>query len=122
MTHLEAFGFHVILSHVFFVTLEQKQTVGDCNIQQCFLLPDAGVPTHHYVPSPHKLEPRLEDGDVQDVNEVTQVVGQQPVVNVVWSLVGEGPADWDEPRVPVPRQGDQQHPQHVHQIWGKRPT
>lgn len=59
-------------------------------------------PTHHYVPSPNKLEPRLEDGDVQDVNEVTQVVGQQPVVNVVGRLVGEGPADWDEPHIPVP--------------------
>lgn len=60
-------------------------------------------PTHHDVPSTNELESWLENGDVQDVNEVTQVVGQQPVVNVVWSLVGEGPADWDEPCVPVPR-------------------
>lgn len=64
-------------------------------------------PTHHYVPSTDKLQPRLEDGDVQNVNEVTQVVGQQPVINVVWSLVGEGPADWDEPCIPVPGQRDQ---------------
>lgn len=75
---------------------------------------DYNVTTHHYVPSTDKLQARLEDGDVQDVNEVTQVVGQQPVINVVWSLVGEGPAHWDEPRVPVPRQSDQKHPQHVH--------
>lgn len=70
-------------------------------------------PTHHYVPSTNKLQARLEDADVQDVNEVTQVVSQQPVANIVWSLVGEGAAHWDEPHVPVPRQRDQKHPQDI---------
>lgn len=75
--------------------------------------------SHHDVPSTDKLQPRLEDGDVHDVNEVTQVIGQKPVVNVLWSLAGKGPADWDEPHVPVPRQAYQHHPQHVHQVLGK---
>lgn len=73
-------------------------------------------PPHHYVSSTDELQARLEDGHVQDVDEVTQVVGQQPVVNVVGGLVGEGPAHRDEPSVPVPRKRDQKHPQHVHQV------
>lgn len=76
--------------------------------------------SYHDVPSTDKLQPRLKDGDVQDVNEVAQVVGQQPVVNILWSLVGKGPAHWDEPHVPVPGQADQHHPQHVHQVWGRK--
>lgn len=58
---------------------------------------------HHDVPTTDKLQPRLEDSDVQDVNEVTQVVGQEPVVDVVRGLVGKGPADRYEPGIPVPR-------------------
>lgn len=77
-------------------------------------------PTHHDVSSANELQTRLEDGDVQDVNEVAQVVGQQPVVNIVRRLVGEGPAHGDEPHVPVPREGNQEHPQHVHQVCGER--
>lgn len=73
--------------------------------------------SYHDVPSTDKLQPRLEDGDVHDVNEVAQVVGQQPVVNIFCRLVGKGPADWDEPHVPVPGQAHQHHPQHVHQVW-----
>lgn len=78
--------------------------------------------SHHYVPSMNKLQPRLEDGDVQNVNEVTEVVGQQPIINVVWRLVGKGPANWDEPHIPIPCQTDQQHPQHIQEVWGNRQT
>lgn len=78
--------------------------------------------THHDVPAADKLQARLEDGDVQDVNEVAQVVGEEPVVNVAWRLVGKGPAHRDEPGVPVPRQGDQQHPQNVHQVCREHET
>lgn len=69
---------------------------------------------HHYVSSTNKLQAWLENRDVQDVNKVTQVVGHQPVVDITRSLIGEGPADWDEPNVPVPGQGNQEHPKHIH--------
>lgn len=63
-----------------------------------------------------KLQARLKNSDVQDVDEVTQVVGHQPVVDVLRCLVGERPADRDEPHVPVPGQRNQEHPQNVHDV------
>lgn len=79
-------------------------------------------PTHHYVPSMDELQARLEDSDVQDVDEVTQVVSKQPVVNVVWRVVGECPTYWDEPNVPIPSKSDQKHPQHIHKVWEEGET
>lgn len=70
--------------------------------------------THNYVTSTDKLQAWLKDGDIQDVNKVTEVVGQQPVVNIIWGLVGEGPANWDEPHIPVPGETHQEHPQDIH--------
>ena len=75
----------------------------------------AGDP-HHDVPAPDELQAGLEDQDIQDVDGVAQVVGQQPQVDVAGGLVGEGPAHRDQPHVPVPGHGDEEQPQHVHQV------
>lgn len=72
--------------------------------------------THDDVSSLHELQPGLKDEDVQQVDEVTQVVHQQPAVDVCCSLVGESPADRDQPAVPVPGHDNEEQPQHVHQI------
>lgn len=78
--------------------------------------------THDDVSSLHELQPGLKDEDVQQVNEVTQVVHQQPVVDVCCSLVGESPADRDQPAVPVPGHDNEEQPQHVHQICAQGPA
>ena len=74
--------------------------------------------THNDVPASDKLQTQLEHGDVQEVDEVTQVIHQQPEVDVVRHLVGEGPAHGNQPAVPVPGQHHEEQPQDVHQACG----
>lgn len=73
---------------------------------------------HHDVSSPDKLQPGLHDQDVQDVDEVTGVVGQQPQVDVFGGLVRESPADRDQPHVPVPCCHHEEQPDHIDQVCG----
>lgn len=83
------------------------------------LVPRGGMQcpaTHDDVSPLHELQPGLKDEDVQQINEVTEVIHQQPVVDVCWSLVGESPADRDQPAIPVPGHDNEEQPQHVHQI------
>ena len=72
--------------------------------------------THNDVPASDKLQAHLEHGDVQEVDEVTQVIHQQPEVDVVQRLIGEGPAHGNQPAVPVPGQHHEEQPQDVHQV------
>lgn len=74
--------------------------------------------TDHDVSSADELESGLEHEDVGDVDEVAAVVGQQPQVDVLLGLVGKGPADRDQPHVPVPRRHHKEEPDDVDQIWG----
>lgn len=70
----------------------------------------AHAATHYDVSSSDELQAGLKDNDVQQVDEVTQVVHEQPVVDIGWRLVGEGPADGDQPAVPVPGQNNKEQP------------
>lgn len=72
--------------------------------------------TDHNVPPTDELQPWLEDQDVDDVDEVAGVVGQQPQVDVFGRLVGKRPAHGDQPHVPVPRCHHQEEPQDVDEI------
>lgn len=74
--------------------------------------------TDHDVSSADELKSGLEDEDVGDVDEVAGVVGQQPQVDVFGGLVGERPADGDQPHVPVPCCHNTEQPDHVDQICG----
>lgn len=78
--------------------------------------------THYYVSPPHKLQAGLKNDDVQQVDEVAEVVHEQPEVDVGWRLVGEGPADGDQPAVPVPGQDNEEEPQHIHQVCAQGNT
>lgn len=70
----------------------------------------AHAATHYDVSSSDELQAGLKDNDVQQVDEVTQVVHEQPVVDIGRRLVGEGPADGDQPAVPVPGQDNKEQP------------
>ena len=72
--------------------------------------------SHHNVPAAYELQPRFEEQHVQDVEQVTQVVHGQPHVDVTGSLVWERTAHRDQPDIPVPGQGHEEQPQHVHQV------
>lgn len=72
--------------------------------------------TDHNVAPTDELQPRLEDQDVDDVDEVAGVVGQQPQVDVFGRLVGKRPAHGDQPHVPVPRRHHQEEPEDVDEI------
>lgn len=72
--------------------------------------------THYYVSSLDELQPGLKDEDVQQIDKVTEVVHEQPAVDVCRCLVGESPADGDQPAVPVPGHDNEEQPQHIHQI------
>lgn len=94
-------------------------TEGDGDGGSPQLVPRGGMQcpaTHNDVSPLHKLQPGLKDEDVQQINEITEVVHQQPVVDVCWSLVGESPADRDQPAIPVPGHDNEEQPQHIHQI------
>ena len=78
-------------------------------------LPNPAV-THNDVPASDKLQAHLEHGDVQEVDEVAQVIHQQPEVDVARRLIGEGPAHGNQPAVPVPGQHHEEEPQDVHQV------
>lgn len=75
--------------------------------------------THNDVPAFDKLQAHLEHGDVQEVDEVAQVIHEEPEVDVVCPLVREGPAHRDQPAVPVPGQHHKEQPQDVHEVWGR---
>lgn len=72
--------------------------------------------THNDVPSFDKLQAYLEHRDVQEVDEVAQVIHQQPEVDVVWRLVGKGPTHRNQPAVPAPGHDHKEQPQDVHQV------
>lgn len=72
--------------------------------------------THNNVPSFDKLQAYLEHGDVQEVDEVTEVIHQQPEVDVAWRLIREGPTHRNQPAVPVPGHHHEEQPQDVHQV------
>lgn len=94
-------------------------TRGDGDGRPPELVPIGGMQcpaTHDDVSPLNELQPGLKDEDVQQINEVAEVVHQQPVVDVCWSLVGESPADRDQPAVPVPGHDNEEQPQHIHQI------
>ena len=72
--------------------------------------------TDHDVSGAYELQARLEHHDVQDVDEVAGVVGQEPEVQVLRRLIGKGPPHWDQPHVPVPRSHHQEQPEDVDQV------
>lgn len=72
---------------------------------------------YHNISSAYKLQAGLKDQDVGDVNKVTGVVHKKPPVDVVCSLVGEGPAHWDQPHIPVPRHHHKEQPHHVDKVY-----
>lgn len=72
--------------------------------------------TDHDVAPTDELQPWLEDQDVDDVDEVAGVVGQQPQVDVFGRLVGKRPAHGDQPHVPVPCCHHQEEPEDVDEI------
>jgi len=80
------------------------------------------VATHYYISPPHELQPGLKDEDVQQIDEVAEVVHEQPAVDVCRRLVGESPADGDQPAVPVPGDDNEEQPQHVHKICARGTT
>lgn len=73
---------------------------------------------HNDVSPSDKLQAYLEHSDVQEVDEVAHIVHQQPQVDIVQRLVGEGPAHGNQPAVPVPGQHHEEQPQDVHQVCG----
>lgn len=76
------------------------------------------ISADHDVSSADKLQPGLEDEDINDVDEVEGVVGQQPQVDVFGGLVRKRPADGDQPYVPVPRRHHEEQPDDVDQVYG----
>lgn len=76
------------------------------------------ISADHDVSSADELQPGLEDEDINDVDEVAGVVGQQPQVDVFRGLVRKRPADGDQPYVPVPRRHHEEQPDDVDQVCG----
>lgn len=72
--------------------------------------------TDHDVSPTDELQPGLEDEDVCDVDEVTGVVHQQPQVDVLRCLIGERPADRDQPHIPVPGCHHEEQPDDIDPI------
>lgn len=68
---------------------------------------------HNDVPASDELQAHLEHGDVQEVDEVAQVIHQQPEVDVVCVWIGR-PSARDQPAAPVPGQHHREQPQDVH--------
>lgn len=71
---------------------------------------------HHNVPSSHKLQSGLHNEDVENINAITEVIHQQPPVNVLRRLVRESAAHRDQPNIPVPRERHKEQPHHVGQV------
>lgn len=59
--------------------------------------------SYYYVPCFAKLQPRLPDDDVYDVDHIGNDVKYDPVVVVLWSLVGKHQPYWGKPRIVVER-------------------
>lgn len=117
--HLEPLSSHVVFSHVFFVALKVNKGISEkkfrrITFRQKFIPESAD----HDVSSTDKLQPRLENDHVQDVDEVAGVVGQQPQMDILRCLVGKRPPDRDQPHVPVPGCHHAEEPDHVDQICG----
>ncbi len=58
----------------------------------------------------------LHNEDVENINAITEVIHQQPPVNVLRRLVRESAAHRDQPNIPVPRERHKEQPHHVGQV------
>ena len=61
-----------------------------------------------------KPNPDFENDYVEDVDEVTAVVEDEPVVHVLFCLVGEDPSEGDNPRVVHVGDDHDEQPYHIH--------
>lgn len=58
--------------------------------------------TYDNITASNELQSWLKQEDVQNVDGVTQVISKQPQVKGAIDVIGESPAHWDHPDVPVP--------------------
>lgn len=77
------------------------------------------VNIYHNVPMLHKLHSGLKGQDVQNIDGITEVVNQQPHMDVIRCLIRKRPTHRNHPRIPVKGQRHTKQPKYIDQIYGE---